>query len=956
MKSHYKYDDITDNITDAHTQLGLPCEDKAHLETVIILIEKNQHTSRQITHDELRSIKIEIKTIPTGKQRVLRRALNNTLYYLHQHCGWQIPQPQIKKLIDTQLIWMQLISQQANDASRLYATYLEEKRHFLKYRPEFNIGFITVALSIEVAPLSLDYWADILNRPEAIELYEQQLTLIVHHQSRRVSNEPSSHYFTRYALTPFTCRLLLDYFETRKQKVTTKGLHKALNHYLSTVPYGLANKTAMQWQHCFQNIWFFEYGLPSVLLLDISQPHRHVAFHPCKFHVRNDDSISNIYDHDWHQPDYSTFSSNKSQGWPHRDLLKAVKNQPSSKWKAILNAQFTKPPAWDYDNIIPTILYHFTYDLIQFGGVKADILSPSTIHKYTNIYTLLTDHPLSYSAACDHDALMQWATTVYDKLESEGEHWLIYNFFRFLPQLSVTEHFDITQFSSPFLSLSVDPFRLSTDQCFITLNALLSQSNGSALQRLFCAVALILGFYGALRRGEVLRLRCQDIVCNPDDLERITLCIRNTDEGNTKSKDTRFIYLSIPEPAAKLVYTVSRIKRHCLPDDPLLGFVNETMASRQLHYLLPITKALKILWGNNVRFHHLRHSGAHWLMQQGLQFTLDWNISPFSFGATTQAMLTRESCQKRFDFWLEGLNFSDVNDGLLFDVIGKQLGHRHYTTTRWSYLHGVEWLTPLFSTKDYTTEYDELRYLLKISPQCKSVFRFLKSLYSERKEEISILNEQEVIRYLLKKKRLKELQSVSPKQDSFTLSDDNNAFKTLWLSQCPETTIQHHRSPSKTLFNYQTLSLVESLISDNEPEPTFLTLSQLWEVSGKHNSITLTKTQRLALSKLGPMIIDNKNLTLTLTLKCNKVNGLHFEQVFRLPLFRCFHFHFDLQQNRKTDISNNLQLINTHFKTSKDTLTTRTVDKGKTKFTITLTFIPQSPCLFQMLCDFLHYG
>ncbi len=174
----------------------------------------------------------------------------------------------------------------------------------------------------------------------------------------------------------------------------------------------------------------------------------------------------------------------------------------------------------------------------------------------------------------------------------------------------------------------------------------------------------------------------------------------------------------------------------------------------------------------------------------------------------------------------------------------------------------------------------------------------------------------------------------------------------MWLSHCTESIVQPDNCQSSTtVFNYQTQYLLE-LLNTND-ETIFSSLSAFWALSGRHQPISLTKQQRQALHQLGSIFVNRDNQTLSLTVRCNRDNGLRFQQVFRTPLFRCCHFAFDLQQNRKSKITKNLQLLDTYFSTNKDTLTTRKVDRGSSQLTIALTFIPQSTSLFQMLCDFL---
>ncbi|WP_318487055.1 hypothetical protein [Photobacterium leiognathi] len=64
MIGNSQLDDITNDIIEAHEQLGLPCEDKTHLAHIITLLHEDQHSHRQISDEEIRVIKNAIRTIP----------------------------------------------------------------------------------------------------------------------------------------------------------------------------------------------------------------------------------------------------------------------------------------------------------------------------------------------------------------------------------------------------------------------------------------------------------------------------------------------------------------------------------------------------------------------------------------------------------------------------------------------------------------------------------------------------------------------------------------------------------------------------------------------------------------------------------------------------------------------------------------------------------------------------
>ena len=94
------------------------------------------------------------------------------------------------------------------------------------------------------------------------------------------------------------------------------------------------------------------------------------------------------------------------------------------------------------------------------------------------------------------------------------------------------------------------------------------------MQRLFSSIAVILGYYGAIRRGEVLRLCLGDsTIINPQKKQLFSIDIRNTPEGKTKNKKARIITVFMPELAAKLIRILLKIKTGCDETKPRLTCV-----------------------------------------------------------------------------------------------------------------------------------------------------------------------------------------------------------------------------------------------------------------------------------------------------------------------------------------------------------------------------------------------
>ncbi|MBE8168427.1 MAG: site-specific integrase, partial [Shewanella sp.] len=586
-------------------------------------VELNSLTERHINHETIKIIHSKIKVVPTGKQRRYRQAVEDICLYLRDVCQWTVYEPLSEKLIDHDLIWADKLSQHAHSANVLFQCYQKQKSIFLKLSQPPSIEFLTVTLAICLAPFSFEYIADLLNHPERIECSNNQLSVKIYH---RVSKSNTSQHppFTRYKLDLFSYKLLSTYFATQKnqQNETENSLNKKIINWLNQQHFELSTICTRDLPFLFQSIWLYQYQVPHTLLKDIATPERHVDFDIKRREVTNVhklkpgtvDALFKIsLDFSWAKGGTNS-SKLKQQDWSHQTLIKQLLK--TSRAELIRQLQEQAEPEWQTDNVLPKLFYQYTSELIEFGGITKPRLAQSTIKKYTSISRLLEQSPLSYSDAIHESKLQAWADHNYLKLDDE--HKLLMHFFlRFISQQSLTDHLQLDHLQAPTQPMTVDSYRMAPESINNIIQILLNSKSGSHVQRLFSAVAVIISYFGMLRRGEILRLRVRDIVSlQLDQCRLFQLEITKTPEGQPKSSRPRTVFIALPENYAKLIRLVLHFKHGSCQERPLLGFDNEKLSVRNIYYLLPVTRAIKLICGSDARFHHLRHAGAHLMMLQ----------------------------------------------------------------------------------------------------------------------------------------------------------------------------------------------------------------------------------------------------------------------------------------------------------------------------------------------------
>ncbi|UJF18524.1 site-specific integrase [Vibrio sp. SS-MA-C1-2] len=918
----------------SRTQISIT-QDCIHF--ILSLINDVCQTSGSISQHDLINIKRNLAQMTRG-QYDAKQSLNIILRYLEQHGGWKVDRSRLNTNQDGQGGFIQSIYQQSALASNINAIYKDMSALQYTSRDNDNLAWLLLTIMIDGLPFPIHYWCEFLSNDDDIITFNGQFIILFYHPkglSYFPKHEPQS--YTSVTVSPLVARAISNWKSKENHTVTIKHALNALNQCYQQYFPSQVKLSASKWNKAFQCLAKHNFHLPPEMLKDHSDPLRHTSELLNEMKRQASKDIANIASLDdidfFAQPQFAPREDRvkiaSHRNWPHNKRIKQLKD--SSLTQSAI-------PLLDKNNITPILLLEYIDDLIEHGGIRKSQLASSSIQRYTQIAKVLAENPLSYDVASQHQTLQQWAKMVFDNVDSPMDRYHLYQFFCFMTQNSMTEHLDLNAFKKPTPNIIVDALSLSIDDVHQIIEVLLS-AKAQPLQILFSISTVILAFYGKLRRGEVLRLRIKDIYCIHEKGQAFHLVITNTDEGTTKGNKTREVHVVMPEIAAQIIRSILLIKQTCPRNTPLISLMGENMASRERHYLQPVSRAMKYLFGKKARFQHFRHSGAKLMYQQG--FSLINNAVPDEWleakGKYTRDFLTIDMAEKRFNFWLDNRDFDDLNHSILFDLMSKEIGHTYYATTRLSYLHGLEWVTPVFvsSSRHYT--HAQLRYILDLSPASNDVSRIIGQLdphyktlsTQEKKSYSSLINDKDLIERISKKMPSVKPDILNNKNDHHKDTVDHDHWRKQWVSTLAPHSEQHETFPP---FMWQNGPNVKRVIDNTL---SFEDFSHAWHVFGKHKEIHFTKTQWYALQQLGHLSLkEDKEDTAIFCCPCNQKTLTALTLLRVSPL--AFKASFTLYQNRKQTGSHKWEIINEQFKKRGEICHRNIIATGKSYLEMTI--------------------
>lgn len=876
-------------------------------------------TQPVLSRPMLRVINSKIRKISTGKRRGYQKALSAVIVYLSECLQWLIPEKEKIKLQDANNIWFEGVTAQSFNSECLVNCYQKLIEKAVKQPVEANAAMVSIALLLETAPVSLPSLFYLLTHPTVLEEVGGIATVCY---PVSLDDESEQRQYARYKLSALSYRLLKEYYKTGVTLKNIKVLRHHIREYLRLAPFYLENVSDSQLLKMITCYW--QKRLPNFFLKDFINPSSQFALHPTRYLITaNCSGNSKPTKNKKLFHTHTTLNINPSgkQKWPHKKLLDEYKKL--GKKSVLKQLKSEASVIWSQDNILPQLYYLYVAELIEFGGVKKDTLRVSTIETYTNGDKYLNLHPLSFDDAISEESLNSWAESFYQNAQSESVRLHLFYFLRFMAEQELTDALDINAFQSVYLPKNVDANLVSAKELNKVMSLLSENEPENKLQQLFCLVAVNLSFHGCLRRGEILRLRMQDVELRSPKGTLFQLTITNTAEGSTKDGKPRVTHIELPIEQAKLLRLLLKIKEEAHDSEPLIGFSRELISSRERQYILPITRAIKSICGPSGRFHHLRHGGAFVLVNQ-LFVLFTKNVSSVNCKYLS-ALLEETFVKHRFSFWLEGRGIEQLNSVVALDVIVNMIGHSLFETTRKSYLHGHEWIWDYFMPQIQQYSKPLLRYMWGLNVGSNDISRQVNILISNDTEDLQSISHRSANLF---SGRVHEMAV-------------NNGSKLSWLAACDTNLVE----PSWTTFWIEKLAstsdcyldfLIQSSLNTNaiNRSITWNKLSQVKQLLYRNKPSTQYKKTTYKLIKQLFCKLDIKECAFEM--KMTKRAAARYEKIFKLPEFSVFNRHFILLKNLGTLSDKQERFITREIFIANEKLTVEGALLGKSKLVVRL--------------------
>lgn len=881
-------------------------------------LELHNANEPKLISEMLVDIKKSIGKISTGKRRAYRRALEVIVEYLSEHLRWSIPLAEKRKIQDASNLRYQLISAESANAQKLlngYESLLEEKA---KTAFVFQVEFLAISLLLDTAPIPLPSIFYLLSHPATVEEINGVATISYPINLGEIGQSSHS---ARYKLGALSYRLLTNYFKSNKSISNVNVLRKKIKKLLASEPFYIEISSDSQLNRIVACHW--QKILPQFFLDDFMNPTHQFALSPerykslvqCKTTMKFPNQKT-LFD------SYISLNINVSGKvrFPHKNLLKRYKK--IGKKALLAEVKKAGPITWQEHNILPQLYYLYVVELITYGGAKKDNLAISSIETYTNGENYLTKYPLSLEQAMNEEPLNSWAKSFYQNVDSESVRQHLLYFLRFMAEQEITDSLNVGAFKSIYLPKITDANLVSATELREIMLMLFKGDAESKMQKLFTLVVISLSFHASLRRGEILRLRIRDIEPCEHKGALFRVIVTNTVEGKTKNRKTRVVHVNLPIEEAQLLRCVLKIKQSENCNSPLIGFSGELVSSRERQYILPITRAIKMICGSKCRFHHLRHGGVFVLTNQAL--LLFTEIGKKHNCPYLNRLLHPEFIKKRFSYWLENRSIKLINSAVAFDEVAGMIGHSLFDTTRSSYLHGHEWLIDYFKPQAICYSKKQLRFLFDLPAHSNDISRRVKILLDK-----DISNSQTLFHSsaTLLTNRVAEMtvrggSGLSWLHKNPPIIDSFNWVRG-WLNELDKSTktfdvITRHsikKSITQSLITWSELSKIKLLVYRNTPR------------------IDYDKpTQKLIKNFLSNLDIESSSFEMFLTNK----SLIHYKKLFGLPEFSIFQRQIILFKNEHTASNHKREFIEKNLLFGRSKLVVESISSGKSRVEVSL--------------------